>query len=91
MIRSFRHKGLQELFQRGSSRNVRTDLQARILRRLDAIDAAKLVKDLNLPGFNLHKLKGQPQRWALAVNGPWRVTFEWEDGDAQRVHLEQYH
>ena len=34
---------------------------------------------------------GTPTRYALAVNGPWRITFEWEDGDALRVDLEQYH
>ena len=91
MIRSFRHKGLRDLFESGASRKVRADLGARALRRLDAIDVAGAVEDLNLPGFNLHRLRGKPERWAVAVNGPWRVTFEWRDGDAFRVVLEQYH
>ena len=91
MIRSFRHKGLSELFEKGSSRRVRRDLQARAIRRLDALDAAAKLSELNLPGFGFHTLKGKPKRYSLWVNGPWRITFEWTEGDAFRVDLEQYH
>lgn len=91
MIRSFRHKGLREVFATGSSRRVRPDLVRRIVRRLDALDAAGRVEDLNLPGFNLHRLRGEPERHAIAVNGPWRITFEWREDGAHRVDLEQYH
>ena len=91
MIRTFRHKGLEELFETGSSRRVRPDLQARALRRLDALDHAEALSDLNIPGFDFHALQGKPQRYSLHVNGPWCVTFEWEEGDAIRVDLEQYH
>ena len=91
MIRSFRHKGLRELFETGSSRGVRPDLARRALRRLDALDAATSVVDLNIPGFNLHRLQGRPERYAVAVNGPWRITFEWREDGAWRVDLEQYH
>lgn len=44
-----------------------------------------------MPGWGLHPLQGKPERFAISVNGPWRITFEWEDGDALRVDLEQYH
>jgi len=47
--------------------------------------------DLNVPGFNFHRLRGKPVRYSLHVNGPWCVTCEWEDGEAVRVNLEQYH
>ena len=59
--------------------------------RLKALDEAVLLTDLNVPGFNLHRLQGKPVRYSLHVNGPWCVTFEWEDGDVTRVNLEQYH
>ena len=91
MIKSFRHKGLRELFETGKSRRVRPDLSARALRRLDALDAAALPSDLNIPGFGFHALKGGRERYALWVNGPWRITFDWQDGDAFKVDLEQYH
>ncbi len=91
MIRSFRHKGLQELFESGASRGVRKDLQARALRRLDALHHAGALAELNIPGFAFHPLRGKPQRYSLHVNGPWCVTFGWEEGDALRVDLVQYH
>lgn len=91
MIISFKHKGLTELFKRGSSRRVRHDLQSRSLRRLEALDQAELLTDLNVPGFNFHGLQGIPKRYSIHVNGPWSITFEWEEGKVLRVDLEQYH
>jgi len=91
VIRSFRHRGLRELFETGSSRKVRPDLQARALRRLDALESAEVLESLNLPGFNFHPLRGKPTRFSLHVNGPWCITFEWDEGEALRVDLEQYH
>ncbi len=91
MIKSFRHKGLAELFMFGESRRVRKDLWTRSLRRLDALDKAEDLTDLQLPGFDFHGLHGTPKRYSLHVNGPWSITFEWEDGDAFRIDLEQYH
>ena len=91
MIKSFQHKGLAELFEVGRSRKVRQDLHARTLRRLDALDQAETLPELNIPGFNFHGLRGKPKRYSIHINGPWCVTFEWVDGDALRVDLEQYH
>jgi toxin HigB-1 len=91
MIRSFRHKGLAELFENGRSPRIGQDLQTRALRRLDALDQADVLTDLNVPGFDFHGLQGMPKRYSIHVNGPWCITFEWEDGDALRVDLEQYH
>lgn len=91
MIRSFRHKGLKELFETGSSRKMREDLRVRALRRLDVLENAESLSDLNVPGFDFHPLRGAPQRYSLHVNGPWCITFEWEEGNAFRVDLEQYH
>ncbi len=92
MVRSFRHKGLADLFRTGKSAKVRPDLQGRTLRRLDALHVARELADLNVPGFDFHPLKGhKPTRYSLHANGPWCITFEWADGDALRVDLEQYH
>jgi proteic killer suppression protein len=91
MIRSFKHRGLAELFEGGRSRRVRQDLQGRCLRRLEALDQAELLTDLRVPGFNFHGLRGVPIRYSIHVNGPWCITFEWEEGEALRVDLEQYH
>jgi proteic killer suppression protein len=91
VIRSFLHKGLEELHRSGSSRRVRADLVARVVRRLNLLDQAGRAEDLDLPGFGFHRLKGRPIRYSVWVNGPWRITFEWVDGEPWRVDLEQYH
>lgn len=91
MIQSGRHKGLQELFEKGFSAKVQKTLAARVLRRLDAIDAAKTPETLKVPGFDLHGLQGKPRRFSVRVNGPWCITFEWEGENAVKVDLENYH
>ena len=64
----------------------------RIRRRLDFIDAARDVKDLNIPGFDLHELKGDRKgTWSVKVTGNYRVTFCFQKGDAFEVNLEDYH
>ena len=90
MIQSFRHRGL-ERFWKGDPRGIRADLRDRVQTRLTALDAAQDLRELGAPGWALHRLHGEPVRFALSVNGPWRITFEWEDGNALRVDLEQYH
>ena len=91
MIRSFRHKGLRRLWARDDASGLRPDLAERCRGRLSALHAAERLEDLNVPGFGLHALRGKPRRHAIAVNGPWRITFEWADGEASAVDLEQYH
>ena len=91
MIKSFKHKGLAELFERGHSRKIKQDLQSRALRRLDALDQAESLSELSIPGFDFHGPQGVPKRYSIHVNGPWRITFEWDDGYALKVNLEQYH
>jgi hypothetical protein len=49
-------------------------------------------EEMNVPGFDFHPLRGfKPTRYSVHVNGPWCITFEFEDGDACRVDFEQYH
>ena len=91
MIKSIRHKGLSRLFQEDIATGLRSDLIKRCRSRLTALDVAERLGDLNVPGFNFHRLQGRPTRYSIHVNGPWAITFEWIDGDAWRVDLEQYH
>ena len=91
MIESFIHKGLKELFEEGKSTKIQKALVSRIIRRLDAIDSAKSLDDLKVPGFNFHGLEGVPKRYSIHINGPWCLTFEWRDENAYRLNLENYH
>ena len=91
MIKSFRHKGLAELFEQGRNRHIQRNLHARCLRRLEVPDQAKSLFDINIPRFNFHGLHGAPKRYSIHINGPWCITFEWQAGEVLRVDLEQYH
>jgi len=91
MIKSFKHRGLAELFELGQSRRMREDLHTRSPRRLEALDQAEALTDLQVPGFNFHGLRVTPKRFNIHVNGPWCIAFEGEDGAALQVDLDQYH
>lgn len=91
MIKTFKHKGLEELWATGASRYVAQDQLKRIGRRLDALDQAISLEAIAVPRSGFHPLHGNPQRYAVDVSGPWRITFGWEGQDAIDVDLEQYH
>ena len=92
MIRSFKHKGLQELFERGRSKKITSDFIPRLLRQMDAINQAVSAEELNFPGYDLHQLKGDSSSvWAMKVNKNWRLTFRFVAGDAVELNLEDYH
>jgi len=60
--------------------------------QLAALDSAHFIEDIDVPGFRLHKLKGKDKgRWSIWVNGNWRVTFEYDDGNVYIVNYEDYH
>ena len=92
MIKSFKHKGLSDLWSASRTSRIDTRLHRRILLRLDVLDAATLAEDMNHPGYDFHALRGfDPTRYTVHVNGPRCITFEFEDGNALRVDFEQYH
>jgi toxin HigB-1 len=92
VIRTFRSKPLADLWSTGKSAKIDPKLHRRILVRLDRLNVSERPEDMNLPGFDFHALKGfKPTRYTVHVNGPWCITFEFEDGDAIRVDFEQYH
>lgn len=92
MIKSIKHKGLERLFIKNSVSGVQADYAPRITLILDAIDAAEQVNELDLPGFRLHRLKGDKRNlWSVRVSANWRITFEFENGNAYILDLEDYH
>ncbi|WP_076489865.1 type II toxin-antitoxin system RelE/ParE family toxin [Alkalispirochaeta americana] len=92
MIKSFRHKGLEEFFRNGNKKGIIPDHSSKLSRLLDRLDASLTVKDMALPGFKLHKLSGKEKNiWSVWVNGNWRVTFYFEEGDAFIVDYRDYH
>ncbi|GAA0774450.1 hypothetical protein GCM10009108_05990 [Castellaniella ginsengisoli] len=64
----------------------------RLRLQLAALDTAVVLSDLDIPGFGLHPLKGLMKgRWAMSVNGNWRITFEFRDGNVHVLDYEDYH
>lgn len=92
MIKSFRHKGLRRLFETGNTSGVQASHARRLRMQLTALHTAKVIADMDVPGFRLHRLKGALQaRWSISVNGNWRITFEFKDGNAYVLDYEDYH
>ena len=92
MIKSFRHKGLRRLFESGSISGVQAAHTKRLRLQMAALDTARVIEDMDVPGFRLHPLKGEMKgRWSITVNGNWRVTFEFQDGNAYVLDYEDYH
>jgi len=92
MIKSFRHKGLRTLFETGSTAGVQASHSKRLRFQLAALDTAHVIEDMDIPGFRLHPLKGAMKgRWSITVNGNWRITFEFKDGNAYVLDYEDYH
>ena len=91
MIRSFRSRGLSAFWHDGNSSRIRADLIKRLALRLSRLDASVRPDEMNVPGFNFHRLRGRPVRYSVHINGPWCLTFGWEGEDATHVDLEQYH
>jgi proteic killer suppression protein len=77
MIKSFKHKGLEDFFYTGKKKGIRPEHAKRLERILDRLNAANEVKDMNYPGSGLHKLTGNKQgQYAVKVSGNWRLFFE---------------
>jgi toxin HigB-1 len=92
MIRNFRHRGLQRLFQRGDRSRIRPDLVAKVERVLARLDASAEPKDMDVPGFGLHAMTGDYRGfWSVVVSRNWRVLFRFENGDACDVDFIDYH
>jgi toxin HigB-1 len=92
MIVSFRSKALADLWRQGNTSKIDGRMHARILRRLDALNAATKIESLNIPGFDFHSLRGfSPTRYTIHVNGPWCITFCFLEGEATEIDFEQYH
>ncbi len=92
MIVSFLHKGLETLYRTNSGSGVQSAHVSKLRRILAALDAAASPKDLNLPGYKLHPLKGDLKgHWSIWVNGNWRVTFCFVGNDTELVDYQDYH
>lgn len=92
MIKSWKHKGLRQFFESGSTAGIVSEHASKLETRLTALNLADCIEDLNFPGYKLHPLKGNKKGlWSIRVTGNWRLTFEFNDGDVYILNYEDYH
>lgn len=92
MIKNFRDKKTEKLFNREISRKFPESIQTIALRKLGILDAAELLQDLRLPpGNRLEKLSGnRAGQHSIRINDQWRICFRWRECDAYDVEITDY-
>lgn len=92
MIISFKHKGLKALYEKGTTKGVAQDHVKKLRRILADLEDADVPEDMELPGYNLHELKGDRKTtWSVQVSGNWRVTWKFMGRNVEVVNYEDYH
>jgi len=92
MIKTFKHKGIEAFFRKGTKAGIQTTHAARLARQLAQLNNAQTPRDMNLPGWRLHPLSGfLDGHWAVTVSGNWRLTFRFDDKDVILVDYQDYH
>lgn len=97
MIISFLDRATEDIFEEKNSKGARkllpTHLHKIARRKLDMINAAAVLKDLEIPPSNhLEKLHGERKhQHSIRINDQYRIAFAWIDGNAQDVEIVDYH
>jgi len=91
MIRSFKHKGLEQFFKTGRKSRIQSNHAKRLQLILGRLNASVAPEDMNLPGLFLHQLTGsRADIWSVRVSGNWRITFRFNGEHAEIVNYEDY-
>ena len=92
MITHFRHRGLRRFHERDDRSGLPQAHIVRINRILERLDEASKPEDLRIPGWRLHRLRGNLRGfWAVDVSGNLRIIFRFEGRDVVDVDLIDYH
>ena len=92
MTAPFKHRGLKALQDGRTARRVAPDHVQKLRDILAVLDRSRRPRDVDIPGFRLHPLKGELKGYyAVAVSGNRRVTFRFEEGDVVDVDYLDYH
>lgn len=92
MIVSFKHKGLKLFYEKGDASKLQPHHVSKIRLILTRLDAAKSVEELNVPGYDLHELKGDRKGiWSVKVDKNYRIIFRIETDHTHEVDYLDYH
>jgi len=96
VIASFGDQATADLYHGARTRRARSfpsDIRAIALRKLDMVNAARVLLDLRSPpGTRLEALRGDLRGlYSIRINDQWRVIFRWTEGAAHDVRVLDYH
>ena len=94
MIVSFKHKGLEQFFLYGDGSKLQPHQLKKIRQILSVLHAAQTLKDINVPGYDLHPLKGDLKGlWSVKVNGNYRIIFAFHEAKVEVLDVDylDYH
>jgi len=93
MIKTFKSKETEKIYNREISKKLPPDIQRTALKKLWMLDAAPDINSLRVPPSNhLEALKGERKgQHSIRINKQWRICFIWKDGDAYDVEIVNYH
>jgi proteic killer suppression protein len=92
VIKSWKNAAIRRFAEEGKGRFPGLD-QEKAKGRLQLLDAMQSLDEIpSLASIGLHRLKGaRKNEWAMTINGPWRLVFEFARGDAYNVEIVDYH
>jgi len=93
MIKTFKCKETEGIFNLYRSKKLPQDIQQTALRKLRMLHRSSTLEELRLPPANqLEKLRGdRAGQWSIRINNQWRICFEWYEGNAYNVEIIDYH
>ena len=92
MVKSFKHRGLKRLYERGDRSRINPNYVGKVELVLADLDASETLEHMRRPGYRLHELKGDMKGlYAVDISGNWRIVFRFKDGEAEDIDLTDYH
>ena len=93
MIKTFRDKETEKIFNRLLSRKLPQNIQHLTRRKLVILDATTELNSLRVPpGNRLEALKDDRKgQHSIRINDQWRICFKWKTGDVYDVEITDYH
>lgn len=93
MIKSFKDKETEKVYNRSGSQKLPGDIQQVALRKLRMLNNVKSLNDLRVPpSIRLEKMKGNREgQLSIRINDQWRICFKWHNEDTHEVEITDCH
>ena len=97
MIKSFRNRGTEDIFDRRNSKEARENCPQQIWRiaqrKLDQLNGAVSLESLKIPPGNLLEALKQDRKGqhSIRINDQFRVCFVWTDDGVENAEIADYH